>query len=129
MTARRRASYRACPNRPEQLIQKAVIEHLAWRARAGVFAFHVPLGGFRRPVEAAILKSLGVVAGVPDIIIIHSGQCFGLELKADRGRLTNVQRDAHERMRAAGACVATAYGIDEALAQLEQWRLLRGAVS
>jgi hypothetical protein len=91
----------------------------------GLFAFHVPLGGYRRPIEAAILKSIGAVPGIPDLIIIHSGQCFGLELKADRGRLTDVQRVAHGRMRAAGACVAVAYGLDEALAQLADWRLLR----
>jgi hypothetical protein len=115
--------------RPEQQIQRAVIDHLRWRGMPGVFAFHPANGGWRSAVEAAIFKSLGVVAGVPDIIIIHSGQCFGLELKADRGRLTDVQRDAHGRMRAAGACVAVAYGVDEAIGQLTEWQLLRGAAS
>jgi hypothetical protein len=115
--------------RPEQGIQRAIVDHLRWRAVPGVFALHVPLGGYRRPIEAAIFKSIGVVAGVPDIIIIYGGQCFGLELKADRGRLTNVQRDVHERMREAGALVAVAHGIDAALAQLTEWRLLRGAPS
>jgi hypothetical protein len=32
----------------------------------GVFAFHVPNGGYRRPIEAKILQGLGVVPGVPD---------------------------------------------------------------
>jgi hypothetical protein len=114
---------------PEQQIQRAVADHLRWRGVPGLFWFHPANGGWRSAIEAAIFKSLGVVAGVPDIIIIHSGQCFGLELKADRGRLTDVQRDAHERMREAGARVATVYGIDEALAQLCDWRLLRGAAS
>ena len=50
---------------------------------------------------------------------------MGLELKAERGRLTDIQRITHERLREAGAEVATAIGVDEALAQLEQWRLLR----
>jgi hypothetical protein len=116
-------------NHPEQLIQRAVMDHLAWRAVPGVFAFHPANGGWRSAVEAKIFKSLGVVAGVPDLIIIHSGQCFCLELKKEGGRLTDVQRDAHERMREAGACVAVAHGIDEAIARLEQWKLLRGAAS
>jgi hypothetical protein len=103
MTARRR--------QPEAQLQRSVVQHLAWRARPGVFAFHVPLGGFRRPVEAAILKSIGTVAGVPDIICIFEGRCFCLELKSERGRLTDVQRVAHERLRAAGAEVATVYGM------------------
>jgi hypothetical protein len=38
-----------------------------------------------------------------------------------------VQRDCHERLRRAGAEVATVYGLDEALEQLESWGLLRTA--
>jgi len=48
---------------PEAQIQRAVIQHLRLRPAAGVFAFHVPNGGARRPIEAAILKGLGVTAG------------------------------------------------------------------
>lgn len=111
--------------RPEQQIQKAVCEHLAWRARPGVFSFHVPLGGYRSPIEAAIFKSIGTIAGIPDIILIFEGRCYALELKTENGRLTEVQHVVHERMRAAGATVAVAYGVDQALAQLKRWGLLR----
>jgi hypothetical protein len=113
-------------NRPEQQYQRAVIQHIAWRARPGVFAFHVPNGGWRSRVESAILKAIGTVAGVPDIICIFQGRVYALELKAGRGRLTDVQRVVHERLREAGANVAVAHGIDQALAQLERWQLLRG---
>jgi len=41
---------------PEAALQRSVIQHLTWRARPGVFAFHVPNGGWRSRVEAAILK-------------------------------------------------------------------------
>ena len=76
---------------PEAQLQRALVEHLAWRARPGVFAFHCPNGGWRSRVEAAILKAMGTVPGVPDIIIIYDGHCFGLELKAEGGRLTPAQ--------------------------------------
>jgi len=46
----------------EQQIQKAVFDHFAWRGAPDAFVCHYPAGGFRRPVDAAILKSLGVVA-------------------------------------------------------------------
>jgi hemin uptake protein HemP len=111
--------------RPEQQLQKAVLDHLRWRAVPCTFAFHPANGGARSPVEARILKSQGVVAGVPDIIILHDGRTYGLELKAAEGRLSPAQRECHERMRAAGAEVATAVGIDAALAQLVEWGLLR----
>jgi hypothetical protein len=48
--------------RPEDAIQRAVFQHLRARAAPGVFAFHVPNGGYRKPVEAAIMKGLGAVA-------------------------------------------------------------------
>jgi hypothetical protein len=115
--------------RPEQQIQRAVIQHLGWRARLGVFAFHVPNGGWRSRVEGAILKAIGTTAGIPDIICIFEGRVYALELKSADGRVTGLQRVVHGRLRAAGAVVAVAYGIDQALAQLEQWRLLRPDVS
>jgi hypothetical protein len=108
-------------------LQKAVLEHLAWRGVRGVFAFHYPARGWRSAVEAAIFKSLGVVAGIPDIIIIYNGHCFALELKTEHGRLTPTQIETQTRMRAAGATVGTAVEIDAALEWLEEWGLLRSS--
>jgi hypothetical protein len=113
-------------NTPEQQIQRAVIEHLLLRGVPDAFAFHVPLGGYRRPIEAAILKECGTVAGVPDLIIIHAGRVFALELKAPAGRVSDVQAAVHDRLRRAGAEVAVAWGLDQALAVLAGWGLLRG---
>jgi hypothetical protein len=83
---------------PEAAIRRAVFEHLRIRPAAGVFAFHCPNGGARRPIEAAILKGLGVVAGVPDIIAIKDGRTYALELKAPSGKLSGSQRAAHVAM-------------------------------
>ena len=115
--------------RPEDQIQRAVFQHLAVRAATGVFAFHPPNGGWRSRVEAAILKGLGVVAGVPDVIAIHNGRVFAMELKAPGGRATDKQLEAIAAMREAGAFVALAEGLDRALACLEAWGLLRGRAS
>jgi hypothetical protein len=67
---------------PEQLIQRAVMDHLRWRAVPGVFAFHPANGGWRSAIEAAIFKGIGVVAGVPDVLILHDGRCYALEERA-----------------------------------------------
>jgi hypothetical protein len=114
--------------RPEQTIQRSVLAHIAERAVDHMYAFAVEGGGFRRPVEAAILKGLGIVPGIPDLIIIHEGRCFALELKADGGRLSEVQKASHAALRHAGATVAVAHGLDAAIRQLEEWNLLRGRV-
>ena len=115
--------------RPEQALQKAVLEHLAVRAVQGTYWFHVGNGGYRTPLEAKVFKSLGVRPGVPDLIIINDGRTYGLELKSHGQSLTPVQRTAHVLMRQAGAIVETAVGIDEALKQLEEWKLLRGQMT
>jgi hypothetical protein len=112
--------------RPEQEIQKALADHLRARAAAGTYWFHPANGGARTAIEGAILKACGVRAGTPDLILIKHGRTYGLELKADKGRVSPAQTKAQEEMRAAGVTVAVATGIDDALAQLEAWQLLRG---
>jgi hypothetical protein len=113
---------------PEAAIQRAVFEHLRIRSATGVFAFHCPNGGARRPIEAAILKGLGVTAGVPDVLAIKDGRTFAIELKAPGGRLTGNQRATLSAMLKAGVQVAVADSLDAALALLEGWGLLRGTV-
>ena len=73
--------------RPEAQVQVALCNHLRWRAKPGVFFFAVPNGGKRNVIEASHLKDQGVRPGVPDLILIHDGRTYGLELKADRGRV------------------------------------------
>jgi hypothetical protein len=111
---------------PEAQIQRAVIEHLAWRARPGVWWTHIPLGGLRSKVEAAILRGLGTARGTPDLLIVADGKAHFLELKSARSRVTSEQRACHGALRAAGATVAVATGVDAAIAQLKDWGLLKG---
>jgi hypothetical protein len=95
---------------PEAQIQRAVFQHLRLRAVPRLFAFHPANGGDRKPNEAAVLKGLGIRAEVPNVIAVHEGRCYGLELKA-------------------GALCCIAEGLDRALAALEAWGLPRGQAS
>lgn len=113
--------------RPEQEIHKAVVDHLNVRGLPDVFWFHCPNGGKRNMIEAKIFKALGVLPGVPDIILIHHGKTFGLELKAEKGRIQPSQRLALARMENAGAKTAVVHSLDEALITLEFWGVLRRA--
>jgi hypothetical protein len=115
--------------RPEQQIQKAVLAHLNWRGVSFLFVFHCPNGGWRTAVEARIFQGLGVIAGIPDLLIVHRGQLFGLELKAESGRVSETQAVCHKRLRDAGARVAVAVGVDQAVQQLTAWGLLRPSTS
>jgi hypothetical protein len=117
-----KATFRAAS---EDQIQAAVVQHLNVRGIRGLVVFGVPNGGLRSRTEAAIMKGTGVVPGVPDLAIVCGGRYYGLELKAQKGRLSPAQIAMQERLRAAGATVATVYGLDEALDVLKDWGLIR----
>jgi hypothetical protein len=111
--------------RPEQIIHKAVVAHLRARSEPRVFFWHTPNGGKRGIVEAKIFKALGVVAGVPDLVILKAGEMYALELKASKGRVTPAQAQVLEHMQYCGAHVAVANSLDEALVTLECWGILK----
>jgi hypothetical protein len=112
--------------RPEEGLQRQVMAHVDSRSARGTFVFHVGNGGKRPRIEAAILKGLGVRAGVPDLICIKAGQVCALELKAPKGRLSRDQHETIAALKAAGACVEVASSLDDALGHLERWGILRG---
>jgi len=119
MTRRHRA-------RPEQQIQRAIFAHLRARGAPGIVAWHPFSGGYRRPAEAAIYRSLGAIAGLPDVMVLHEGKLYGLELKTPGRAPTEIQLAVLAALEAAGAYTAVAEGVDRALATLEAWGLLRG---
>lgn len=64
---------------------------------------HIPHGGKRRRVEAAIFKGIGVVAGAPDFVIWRKGGgVANIELKAKGGRLSPAQKSFGDGLRALG---------------------------
>ena len=122
-------------NREEQDAQKALIKHLKIRAVRGLVYWHTPngayLGGKRSrkgvSIQGSIMKGLGVRAGVSDLILVHGGKIYCLELKkAKDGRPRLEQIDFLGDMERAGAFTAMPAGLDAALATLESWGLLKG---
>ncbi len=116
--------------RPEQLIHKAVADHLRQRGAPGMLFWHTPNGarmpGRRGHVQGAIAKGLGVRAGVSDILALHNGKFFAMELKAPGGRPTEEQLRFIDEVRANGGYTCVAEGLDSALRTLEAWGLVRG---
>src|SRR5262245_1503872 len=125
-TDARIAARAASPPLTEQQIQSAVFEHLRVRGAPGIFAWHPFSGGYRKPVEAAIYKSLGARAGLPDVMVLHNGRLFCVELKREGGRATEKQLETIAAMEAAGALTCIAEGLNQAIAVLEAWKILVG---
>lgn len=104
----------------ESAIQQAVI---AWCHNRKMFklAFHVDQGGKNSMGAAMKAKRMGRLAGIPDICIpIAGGRTVWLELKAEKGRLSQVQKDMHNMLSERGHVVHTAYGFADAITTLQQ---------
>lgn len=111
----------------ENQIQRAVFDHLRQRGARGVFAFHPKNGGVhQKGRRRGINAGLGVVSGVPDIIIIKEGRVSALELKAGKGRLSENQVTTHLQMIQCGCNVHVAFGLDDAIDWLEAKGFLKG---
>ena len=87
--------------RPEQHLQRQCVGLLDHCRKAGILEyFHVPNGGKRTRVEAAILVGQGVRAGVPDLVILPTaGVAMFAELKATKGKLSDAQEYWRDRLR------------------------------
>jgi hypothetical protein len=113
--------------RPEQDIQRAVVQHLETRGVPGLVYFAVPNGGYRSPHEAKILKGQGVKPGVSDLILFGDTKHYALELKAPGKKPTEAQIEFANAVLAQAAGYADwADSLDKAIAILERWGLLRG---
>ena len=111
-------------NNPERLIHRAVVAHLKLCAKPEVLWFHVT-NNPRNPIAGAILKTMGMLAGVSDLLLFHNKEFFALELKAPGGRPTEAQLEFQSRWRAAGGHAVVAEGLDEAIGCLRLWGLFK----
>ena len=102
-------------NYPEQQIQRAVVDYLRLLENLGeLYVFNVPNGGWRSKAEAGILKSLGVRAGVPDLVLLlPGGKIAFIEIKAPGGRLSAAQKAFKNTAEYFGCPFLEARSVDE----------------
>jgi hypothetical protein len=117
-------------DRPEQQIQKAVVQHLRQRGVPGLVFLHpnnnIARRGRRGAIQGGIAKGMGVRAGASDLLLWRAGHAYALELKAPGGATTEAQDQFLMDMDRAGAFTCVCEGLDRALGVLEQWGLLKG---
>jgi hypothetical protein len=108
----------------EHMLQRSVVQHLRLRGVPGLVFWHT--ANERSNVrERMRLKAEGVRAGVSDLIMVHQGRMYCLELKIGANKATQAQQEFIHDMETAGAYCCVAQGIDRALAVLTAWGLIR----
>jgi len=104
----------------EAQIQKGVFEALRKRGMPGVVFWHTPNDRSSR-------RKSGYLSGASDVMILHDGQFFALELKTDKGRATEDQLEFIDRVNSADGYAFCAKGLENALNVLEHWGVIRKA--
>jgi hypothetical protein len=119
---------------PESEVHRGVVQHLRLRGLPSVVWWHTPNGAYfggkksrkGTAIQGAVLKGMGMLPGVSDIVALHNGHFYALELKAPGNVPTEAQLAFIEKVKAAGGDAGWVEGLDRALVVLERWGLLRG---
>lgn len=67
----------------------------------------------------------GIIAGIPDLLLLHLGAAFLIEIKAEDGELSDAQRGVLAAVLAARGRVAVARDAWEVLTILDYWKIPR----
>lgn len=111
-------------SRHEQVLQRQIIDWcryaVLWNGRPVTdWLHHIPAGGKRSAVEAAIFKGLGTKAGIPDLCLpIKAGEYGSLYIELKRPGSNKPPSDAqlemHQRLREGGNRVEVARTLHDA---------------
>lgn len=112
-------------------IHKAVAEYLSLALQPPTFWTTIGHGTHHKaPQRGAQLKAMGLKAGIPDLLIVHDGRAFWIELKAPKQYPRDYQRATHQLLRHAGCEVFIARSVMEVALALETWAIpLRAKVA
>ncbi|MHB1937038.1 MAG: VRR-NUC domain-containing protein [Acidobacteriaceae bacterium] len=120
----------ALPVPTEDQEQRVVVQ---WLTLMRVRFTHPANEGTKSAVRGAIMKGLGLVPGVPDLLIfdpppaVSGAVGAAIELKRRRGGVvSDAQKEWLEALAERGWQVAVCHGADEAIATLEAWGYGRG---
>lgn len=116
--------------RPEEILQRQVVGFLRLAAPNALW-FAVPnQRGTRDRWEQALLKAMGVRAGVADLVfVLDGGRVAFIELKSGTGRLSAEQALFQEHCERLGAPYLVCRSLAEVEGALAAWRVpLKGRV-
>lgn len=107
----------------EAKIQASIVDFIRTVAPQ-LLVFHPANGGLRSASEAVRLRSMGVTAGVPDLVIVEpGGQCRFVEIKSKGGTLSAAQKAIRDRLHSMSVSCITVQSIDEVRLALRAWNI------
>jgi hypothetical protein len=113
-------------NNPEEMLQRAIWQHIKIRGNPKAIAFAVPNGIPSSKITSARFKAQGLLPGTPDLVfVLPDGRAAFMELKSPTGKLSKEQEAFQERCTAMEVEHVVCSGLDQALSILEAWRVIK----
>jgi hypothetical protein len=107
-------------------IHRAIVKLLNATKRQSVTFWHTPNGELRDPRTAGKLKTMGVLPGVSDLIIMDGRGCFfAMEVKKPGEHTTMAQRHFLNAFRATGGKTAVVDSVKDAEFCFVFWNITR----
>lgn len=105
----------------EAALHRSVVAQLRGWLPDDAWSWHTPNGGLRHDKVGARMVGLGVRAGIPDLFVLWRGRLIGIELKAERGAVSAVQKQAFHKLGHCGCEVFVCGALAEVYALLAEW--------
>lgn len=100
--------------------QKVVIKYIRY-FYPKLFVFAVRNEGKRTAYEQSIIKSMGLVSGVSDLIILYNSKSLFVELKVGKNNLTENQKIFKENVESRGFEYLVVRDLSELEKNLKEW--------
>lgn len=124
----RRTGYFAKPRQTEAALHRSIARYLDIVLAEPAFCTTFPAGGGGK-ARGGKLKAMGLVPGVPDILIVANGRAYWVEIKTATGRLSDDQKATIARLESNGARVCVCRSIDDVRQALADWGIPTKEVS
>lgn len=105
----------------EHQLQTGIFAYLRRALPDDAFVSSVDHARKQSQLSGLFQRARGVRAGLPDLVIVHRGRAYWMEVKTDAGSLSDAQRALHVEIRRAGAEVAVVRSIEDAEGWCRTW--------
>lgn len=97
----------------ETQIQKSILDWLAWN---GIFAWRnqrIPTPIRRGRQIVGLRRADPATVGMPDILCCYKGRLIGLEVKTDKGKQEEAQKEWQDKLERAGGLYYIVRSVDD----------------
>jgi hypothetical protein len=107
--------------RAEDQLQIAIVDYLTYVIQGPKLIHSIPNEAKRSAARGGIMKRMGLVAGVADLVLIYDGRAHYIEVKTDKGVLRPAQSNFAIAAHSAGAAYSVVRSINDVERCLAIW--------